>query len=263
MSKKQANAINWSRSGVRAALAAGSAIILLAIFFAGAARADDLNLLRGVLGAAGGHDEAGWAYTRTLVIDADAVGEQEKVTIVEKIDPSRPPGEQRQRVEIHEGDGKMTTEISNGVDVDVDRVVYADLTEIEFESAELVSQSDDQAVYRLQTEDGASFRFGGAHFGDSSLTDDIYAELIIQKTGLAAPYVSEVRVRNSDNSGGLFADIELLYISYRFAPSPDGTTYLSQGFDLDLEMDLLIFIDIDINITAVNSDYVYVGEFGS
>lgn len=262
MSGNQTIAINWSRSGARAAAAVGSAIILLAILCNGAARAGDLDLLRHVLDAAAGHDQAGWAFSRTLIIDAGAVGKSEKVTVIEKFDPSKPPGEQRQRVEIREEDGKITTEQNNDLDIDVDRVVYANLKEIEFENAELVSDSADQAVYRLYLEEGEEFHFGGAHFEGSSLMDDLFGELVIEKSGPAAPYVSEVRLIKGDGGGSLFADIEELDIRYRFAPSPDGTTYLSQGLDLRLEMEVLIFIDIKVDISSEYSDYAYVGEYG-
>jgi hypothetical protein len=258
----QAIAINWRRSGTRAAAAAGSAIILLAVLCSAAAKADDLDLLRSVLNAAEGHDQAGWAYSRTLIVDAGAAGETEKVTVIEKFDPSKPLGEQRHRVEIREEDGKITTEQNDDLDVDVDRVVYADLTEIEFENAELVSDSADEAIYRLYLEEGEEFRFGGANFEGSSLMDNVFGELVITKSGPAAPYVSEVRLLKGESSGSLFAEIEELDISYRFSPSPDGTTYLSQGLNLKLEMEVLIFIDIEVNISSEYSNYAYVGEYG-
>lgn len=265
----KAIAINWGRSGARAAAAVGSAVILLAILYHGAAgaddaaSADDLALLHSVLNAAEGHDQAGWAFTRTMVIRAGAIGEFEKVTAIEKFDPSRPPGEQRQSVHIIEEDGKITTEEDADVDVDVDQVVYADLMDIEFENAELVSDSADEAVYRIYLEDGEKFHFGGANFGGSSLTDHVYGELVIRKSGLASPYVSEVRLLKGEGGGSLFADIEELDIRYRFTPSPDGSTYLSQGLQLKLEMEVLIFIDIDVEISSEYSDYSYVGEYGS
>ncbi len=259
----QTIAINWGRSGARAAAAVGSAVILLAILYHGAARADDQALLKDVLQAAAGHDAAGWAYTRTLTLSIDAAGKLEKMSVVEKFDPSKRPGEQRQRMEIHEEDGKVTTEFDDDLDFDVDRVVYANLAKLEFENAELVSDSADEAVYRIYLEDGEEFSFGGAQFEGNSLMDDVFAELVIRKSGLAAPYVSEVRVRNSDSSGGLFLDIEKLDMRYHFAPSADGTTYLSQGLDLELEMEVLIFIDIFVELSSEYSDFSYVGEFGS
>lgn len=265
----QAIAINWGRSGARAAAAVGSAVILLAILYHGAARADgtarvdDQALLKDVLQAAAGHDAAGWAYTRTLTLRIDAAGELEKINVVEKFDPSKRPGEQRQRMEIHEEDGKITTEYDDEIDFDVDRVVYANLAELKFENAELVSDSADEAVYRIYLEDGEEFSFGGANFEGNSLMGDVFGELVIRKSGLAAPYVSEVRVRNNDSRGSLFFDIEKLDFRYRFEPSPDGTTYLSKGLDLDLEMEVLIFIDIFVELSSEYSDYVYVGEFGS
>lgn len=266
MTGKHAIAINWGRSGVRATAAVGSAIILLAVFCSNAAEsagADDLDLLHDVLDAAEGHDQAGWAYNRTMIIDADAVGEQEKVTVIEKYDPSKPPGEQRERVEIREDDGKIVTTEKNDMDVDVDRVVYANLSEIEYESAELVSVNADEAVYRLYVEEGEEFSFGGAQFGGGSLTDNVYGELVISKSGNAAPYVSEVRLLKGKGGGSLWADIEELDMRYRFAPSPDGATYLSQGLNLKLEMEVLIFIDIDVEIRSEYSNYAYVGEYGS
>lgn len=259
----QTIAINWGRSGARAAAAVGSAVILLAILYHGAARADDQALLRDVLEAAAGHDEAGWAFTRTLSLRIDAAGELEKINVVEKFDPSKRPGEQRERMEIHEEDGKITTEYDDDIDFDIDRAVYANLAELEFENAELVSDNEEEAVYRLSLEDGEEFSFGGARFEGNSLMDNVFAELVIRKSGLAAPYVSEVRVRNSDSSGGLFFDIEKLDMRYHFAPSPDGTTYLSQGLDLELELEVLIFIDIYVELSSEYSDFSYVGEFGS
>ena len=267
MTGKQAIAFNWGRSSMRAALAAGSAIVLIVGFMCGAARATngtDEDLLREVLDAAVGHDQSGWAYTRTMRIDAGTVNEREKVMVTEKFDPSKPPGEQRERVEISEdSDGKITTEYDDDLDVNVDRVVYANLAEVEFESAELVSDSADEAVYRLYMKDDQDFRFGDASFGGESLMDAVHGELVVQKTGPAAPYVSEVRIRNTDDSGSLLADIEKLDISFRFMPSPDGNTYLSQGLELELELELLIFIDINVDIRSDYSDYVYVGEYGS
>lgn len=264
MTGKQAIAFNWGRSGMRAALAAGSAIVLIVGFMCGAVRADDDDVLREVLDAAVGHDQSGWAYTRTMNVLAGTVDEREKVMVTEKFDPSKPPGEQRERMEVSEdSDGKITTEYNDGLDVDVDRVVYANLAEIEFESAELVSDSADEAVYRLYMEDGQNFEFGDASFGGESLMDAVYGELVVQKTGTAAPFISEVRVKNTDNSGSLWADIEKLDISFRFMPSPDGTTYLNRGLDLELELELLIFIDIDVDVVSNYSDYAYVGEYGS
>lgn len=264
MSGKQAIAFDWCRSGMRAAAAVGSAIVLLAILYHGAARAADDDLLREVLDAAASHDQSGWAYTRTLEIRVGTVGDREKVTIIEKFDPSKPPGKQRERVEITEdSDGKITTEFDDDMDVRVERVVYADLTEIEFESAELVSDSRDEAVYRLEMGDGDKFSFGKANFDGESLLDSVYGEVVIRKTGPAAPYVSEVRILNTDDSGGLWADIEKLDIRYRFQLSPDGKTYLSQGLDLTLELEVLIFIDIKVDIKSDYSDYAYVGEYGS
>lgn len=262
-------AINWVRSGARAAVAVGSAIVLLAILYHGSAQAegdagdDGRELLKAVLEAAQDHHQDGWAYTRSLVLHIDAASNVETVTVVEKFDPSKPPGAQREVTKTHQEDGKITIETGDDMDtgVDVDRVVYADLGEIDFAEAELISDNVEEAVYKLIMNEGEAFGFGGAHFDGSSLTDDIYGELVIRKSGAAAPYVSEVRIRNGDKKGSLFFDIEELDLSYRFAPSPDGTTYLSQGFDLNLEMDVLIFIDIDIEISTVYSDYSYVGEY--
>lgn len=268
MPGKEAIAINWSRSAIRAALAGGSAVILIIAFMHGSAarsaETGDEDLLREVLAAAAGHDQAGWAYTRTVQVRAGAGGEREVVYVTEKFDPSKPPGEQRERMQVREDeDGVVTTEYNDDMDIDVDRVVYADLAELEFEHAELLSDSEEEAVYKIEIGEGEEFGFGGARFEGGTMMDDVYGELVIRKTGPAAPYVSEVRVRNTDTSGSLLADIEKLEISYRFSPSPDGSTYLSQGLNLEIELEVLIFIDIEVDIETEYSDYVYVGEYGS
>ena len=181
--------------------------------------------------------------------------------VVEKFDTSKRPGEQRQRMEIYEEDGKVTTEFDDDIDFDIDRVVYANLAELEFENAELVSDSADEAVYRIYMADGEEFSFGGAQFEGNSLMDNVFGELVIRKSGPSAPYVSEVRVRNIDSSGSLFFDIENLDMRYRFVPSPDGTTYLSKGLHLELELDVLFFIDIFVELYSEYPDFSSVGAF--
>ncbi len=244
----------------------GATIVLGALALLGGVSADDDHgrdeLLIAVLQAAEGHDQRGWAYTQVTHVDAEAVGEDEQVTITERYDPSKAPGDQRRLIEVRDSDGTVRTEEDGDTQVDVDLPVYAELFDLIDSEFELTADTPKMAVYRVTGIGGGPLQFGDIDFGDSDLLEDVEGELIITKTGPGAPYVSEIRLHPTEDAGNIFADLEKMEIVFGFAPDDGGQTYLSTGFSLDLELEVLIFIDIDVEIESVVGEYEYVGEYG-
>ncbi len=230
--------------------------VFTAFLFAAPAQAQD-DLLQEALAKTDRQSEKGWAFTRTVRVNA----EDSIVVMVERFDPSKPPGQRRSVLEVYDGDDPDVTAESYEGDVDVDMPLYSELGDYLENGVELVSQNSEEAIYRVLPDDAGKHRFGGVNIDAGDLEESLAGQLTVKKTGPGAPYVSTVSLRLNEEKDGFLYDMEAFDLTYHFAPGPDEKTMLLQDFFLKLDMSFLIFFDLNIEIDSEMTDYEYVGLY--
>jgi len=201
------------------------------------------------------HTDEGWAYT--LDVNVRAMGEVEQVT--KRYDPSRPEGE---RVTVlRSSDDDREAGDTKG-DFDNDLPGYADLRGLLENGAELISETDDIATYRVERGEGGKMNFGhlDIDLGDEDVGGDVDATLTVVKSGRFAPYVSQVSMKLDKPKGTmLLARVNDFALNYGFKPQGEAGVMLLDAFHLTLDMRTLVFIHVDIDVDVKARDYAFVG----
>lgn len=200
------------------------------------------------------HEAAGFAFTRKVHV----IAEDERVDRTERYDPSRPPGERWQLLEV-EGRPPDAADLADYDGGDGDPLPrYAGVIgDIDRADATLIGQESTRLRYRLEKTKAGFLQGRGEAFADHLVTT------VTVETDSPTPYVAQLEITAPESfEPAIAAKITDFVTRFTFAPHKRGETILPREIVVEVEGAAFLFASFGAKTRVRYSDYERVATEG-